>query len=148
MAALSVIAFASCDLLSEKKDPNEKILDSYYEPLIGKWNVVKWYGTEVNESGVEEAFDLSDGLEKGLYTYTFTFKNDNVMISELEFDDTENTDSYKVSFRIDVPNFFKADHLNQNKYLNYEIIKINDSILHLKEYANDATSNYECVRIE
>lgn len=170
LAALSIFAFASCDTLSgtdndsdgnnndpneevnDPKDPNEEILAGYYKPLIGKWNVTKYYGTQVDEFGVEKPFDFSSGYENNLYYDTFEFEGNNMMtkVSHIYFNDKEDShyeDTYEVVFRIDVPNFFRAEILEGSTYLDYEIVKVTDSTLHLKEYASNATSHFECVRI-
>ena len=147
LAALSIFAFASCDSLSDnEKDPNEEILAGYYKPLVGKWNVGKWYGTETDEYGVEQQFDHSILFEYGT-TYTFEFDDNNSMTSIQENSDCKFEDTYEVTFKIDVPNFFRASVPGISYYLDYEIVKITDSTLHIIETSKSMTSHYECVRI-
>ncbi len=53
---------------------------------------------------------------------------------------------YAVSFRVGVPNFFRAESVEESTYLDYEIVKVTDSTLHLKESASNAISHFECVK--
>lgn len=129
---MSVFAFASCDSLSDN-DPNEVILAGYYKPLVGKWNATKCYGTEVDEFGMEKPFDFSSGYENNLYYDTFEFGDNNLMthVSHFNSDGDHYEYKYEVVFRIDVPNFFTANSLESSLYLNYEIVKITGTTLHL-----------------
>lgn len=163
LVALSVFTFASCDILSgtdkdsdennndqngeviDKKDPNEELLASYYKPLVGDWEVVKWYGSYLDGS-VEKTFDYTEAIEKVLCGYSFWFGDGNIMfVSFYDGNDSE-TIGYDVSFRVGVPNFFRAESIEESTYLDYEIVKVTESTLHLKESASNATSHFECVK--
>lgn len=98
------------------------------------------------DGSVEKTFDYTEAIEKVLCSYDFHFSDNNYMsVSFYNGNDVEYC-AYDVSFRVGVPNFFRAESVEESTYLDYEIVKVTDSTLHLKESASNATSHFECVK--
>lgn len=98
------------------------------------------------DGSVEKTFDYTEAIEKVLCGYSFHFSDNNFMLVSFYDGNDVESGAYDVSFRVGVPNFFRAESVEESTYLDYEIVKVTDSTLHLKESASNATSHFECVK--
>ena len=146
--AFSAIVLNSCES-NEGANADVDPMYEYYEPLIGEWSVYQFYGTNVDEYGVEKPFDYSNLLESGDVTISFLFTKDMYMTQK--YSDSERTtinNQGKVLFTIDIPNYFTVNYNNGKQF--YEIVSVSTNTLHLKVDENiDGTtsvSEYVCVK--
>lgn len=146
--ACILAAFNSCNRLETDNPIEDDPLYEYYKPLIGEWTITEWYGVRVNENGVEEPFDLTSGLENGLYTYTLTFDENKMMAFVYSDSVGESTPvTATVSFTVDVRNYFTAKYSDGTSSF-FQIVKSDDTSLQLKEDADGATYNYHAVKAQ
>lgn len=144
-AAFSVMALSSCESNSDVNvdDASDDPMYEYYEPLIGEWSVYQYYGTMVDEYGVEDSFDFTYLLESGDIVMSFLFSDDMYMTQA--YADSEGTtinNQGEVLFAIDVPNYFTVNYTNGKQF--FEIVSVSETQLHLKVDEGSSVSEYVC----
>ena len=144
--ACILAVFNSCNKPETDNPAESDPLYGYYEPLIGEWTITEWYGTQVNENGVEESYNLTEGLTNGCYTYTLTFDEKKTM--EFVYNNSDGLSTAvaaTVSFTVDVSSYFTATY-SDGKSSFFQIVKIDDTNIQLKEETDGATYNYVAVK--
>ena len=139
--AFSVIAFNSCES-KEEENPSTDPTYEYYKPIIGEWTTYEWYGSAVNDSGLEEQFNYSKLLENGDATVTFLF-DENMNMTQKYSDKKETiTNSGKVIFEVNIPNYFTVNYTNGKQF--FEIVSVSSDKLHLISNEDGSVSHFVC----
>lgn len=142
LAAAAIFAIASCEGVSngDNDDPTYE----YYKPLIGKWSVYRWYGTSVNEYGVEAPFDYPELIENGYVSGEIIFSESKLMTMNIVIDGESMTTTANVSFKIDVPNYFTASSGGSSEFC--QIVSVSSSQLHLRIDSGSSLTDFVCTR--
>lgn len=140
--AISVFALNSCEKDEDTNDITNDPTYEYYKPIIGEWTAYEWYGSTVNDSGLEEPFNFSKLLESGDVTVTYLFDGNMNMTQKFLYSEETVTNNGKVVFEVNIPNYFTVNYTNGKHY--FEIVSVSSDKLHLKVDEGSSTSNYVC----
>lgn len=142
VVAISIFALNSCEKEEDTNNPSNDPTYEYYKPIIGEWTTYEWYGSAVNDSGLEEPFNFSKLLENGDITATFLFDENMNMTQKISYSEETVTNNGKVAFEVNIPNYFTVNYTNGKQF--FEIVSVSSDKLHLISNEDGSVSHFVC----